>query len=88
NLRSPGSFPCHIEAATDDGSVLMADIPDPPGFSRHGLDAEAVIKKFNSITAAHLGAPARARIIEAVMALAEAPSCADLTQALAATHDA
>ncbi|HEY6259725.1 MAG TPA: MmgE/PrpD family protein, partial [Xanthobacteraceae bacterium] len=47
NLRSPGSFPCHIEAATDDGSVLMADIPDPPGFSRHGLDAEAVIKKFN-----------------------------------------
>jgi hypothetical protein len=66
--------------------VLVADIPDPPGFSRHGLDADAVIGKFNAVTAAHLDAGARARIIEAVMSLDRASSCAALTHALAATR--
>jgi 2-methylcitrate dehydratase len=83
NARSPGSFPCRIEARCDDGSRLTADIPDPPGFSRHGLDADAVTSKFNAVTAAHLDAGSRSRIIEAVMALDRSPSCADLTQALA-----
>ena len=86
NARSPGSFPCRIEARCDDGSMLVADIPDPPGFSRHGLDAEAVTDKFNSVTAAHLDAGSRGRIIEAVMALDRSPSCADLTNALAAAQ--
>jgi 2-methylcitrate dehydratase len=83
NARSPGSFPCRIEASCDDGSTLTADIPDPPGFSRHGLDAEAVTSKFNAVTAAHLDSGSRSRIIEAVMGLDRSPSCADLTQALA-----
>jgi len=65
---------------------LVADIPDPPGFSRHGLDADAVTRKFNAGTAAHLGSSSRARIIEAVMALDRSPSCADLTQALASAR--
>jgi 2-methylcitrate dehydratase len=86
NARSPGSFPCRIEARCDDGSMLVADIPDPPGFSRHGLDAEAVIAKFNDVTAAHLDAGSRARIIEAVLGLDRSPSCAGLTQALAAAR--
>jgi len=88
NARSPGSFPCRMEATSEDGSALVADIPDPPGFSRHGLEAEAVIRKFNAITSTHLDAAARARIIEAVLALDRSRSCADLSRALAAAHDA
>jgi 2-methylcitrate dehydratase len=83
NARSPGSFPCRIEAKCSDGRVLVADIPDPPGFSRHGLDAGAVTDKFNAVTALHLDAPARAHIIDAVMALDRSTSCADLSKALA-----
>jgi len=87
NAHSPGSFPCRMEATCDDGKTLVAGIPDPPGFSRHGLDAQAVIGKFNSVTSAHLDARARERIIAAVLALEDSPSCADLTRALAAAHD-
>jgi 2-methylcitrate dehydratase len=83
NARSPGSFPCRIEAKCDDGTILVADIPDPPGFSRHGLDADAVISKFNAVTAAHLSAASRARIIDAVLGLDRSPACAALWQALA-----
>jgi 2-methylcitrate dehydratase len=83
NARSPGSFPCRIEATCDDGNMLVADIPDPPGFSRHGLDADAVIRKFNAVTAAHLSAASRARIIEAVLGLDRSPTCAELWQAIA-----
>jgi 2-methylcitrate dehydratase len=86
NARSPGSFPCRIEAKCDDGSMLVADIPDPPGFSRHGLDADAVTGKFNAVTAAHLDAGSRARIIDAVMGLDRSRSCAGLSQALAAAQ--
>jgi 2-methylcitrate dehydratase PrpD len=83
NARSPGSFPCRIEASCDDGSTLAADVPDPPGLSRHGLDADAVTSKFNAVTAAHLDSGSRMRIFEAAMGLDRSPSCADLTQALA-----
>jgi 2-methylcitrate dehydratase len=83
NARSPGSFPCRIEATCSDGRTLVADIPDPPGFSRHGLDAGAVMDKFNAVTALHLDAPSRAHIIDAVMALDRGTSCADLSNALA-----
>jgi 2-methylcitrate dehydratase len=83
NARAPGSFPCLMVAHCDDGSTLTADIPDPPGFSRHGLDAGAVTGKFNAVTAAHLDQPSRNRIIEAVMELDRSPSCAALMQALA-----
>jgi 2-methylcitrate dehydratase len=86
NARAPGSFPCLMEARCDDGSTLTADIPDPPGFSRHGLDADAVINKFNAVTAAHLDSSSRTRIIEAVMGLDRSPSCAALTQALASAR--
>jgi 2-methylcitrate dehydratase len=86
NARAPGSFPCRMEAKSDDGRTLVADIPDPPGFSRHGLDAEAVTAKFNAVTAVHLDAASRARIIGAVTGLDRSASCADLTQALAAAQ--
>ena len=86
NARSPGSFPCRMEATCDDGRVLVADIPDPPGFSRHGLDSGAVTQKFNAVTAGHLDAGSRGRIIDAVMRLERSASCAELSQALAAAR--
>jgi 2-methylcitrate dehydratase len=86
NARAPGSFPCRMEATCDDGRMLVADIPDPPGFSRHGLDAGAVTQKFNAITAGHLDAGSRARIIDAVMGLERSASCAELSTALAAAR--
>jgi 2-methylcitrate dehydratase len=82
--RSPGSFPCRIEATSDDGKSYAVEIPDPPGFSRHGLDINAVTRKFNAVAAPHLDQRARERIIDAVMALDRANSCAGLTQALVA----
>ena len=41
------------------------------------------MEKFNTVTAAYLDDGSRARIIEAVMELERASSCAALTQALA-----
>jgi hypothetical protein len=43
-----------------------------------------VTRKFNAVVAPHLDQRARERIIDAVMALDRANSCAGLTQALAA----
>jgi 2-methylcitrate dehydratase len=83
NERSPGSFPCSIRAKMQDGKEFMAEVADPPGFSRHGLDAAAVTRKFNAITEGHLTRAARERIVEAVMGLDQSPSCAALTAALA-----
>jgi hypothetical protein len=83
NARSPGAFPCAIRATGTDGRAYLAEVLDPPGFSRHGVDAGAVTKKLNSITKARLGQSSRDRIIEAVMALDKSPSCAALTEALA-----
>ena len=88
NERSPGSFPCRIDARDADGKVSVADIPDPPGFSRHGLDEGAVTRKFNAVTASHLGTGSRQQIIDAVMGLDRSASCAEVTKALAAANPA
>src|SRR5262249_16354797 len=55
----------------------------PPGFSRGQLEAETVIIKFGALTAPYLAQRVRDRIIEAVMALDESASCAELMAALA-----
>jgi 2-methylcitrate dehydratase len=83
NATAPGAFPCSIRAVGHDGQKYEAVIADPPGFSRHGLDAAAVTKKFNAVTAKRLGESARARIIDAVMSLYVSPSCGALSKALA-----
>jgi 2-methylcitrate dehydratase len=84
NARAPGGFPCAIHATSQDGKKYLAEVPDPPGFSRHGIGADAVIAKFKAVTADNLGQSARDRIIEAAMALDKSKSCAALTDALAA----
>jgi 2-methylcitrate dehydratase len=84
NAISPNGFPAAIRAVGDDGRRYEVVIADPPGFSRHGLDAAAVTKKFNAVTAKRLDEDARARIVEAVMELDRSPSCDTLSKALAA----
>jgi hypothetical protein len=66
-----------------DGKTHLAEVLDPPGFSRKGVDSGAVLKKFNSITAHQLGPSSRQRIVDAAMSLDTSPSCAALTEALA-----
>ncbi len=83
NPRSPGGFPCAMRATGTDGKSYLAEVLDPPGFSRHGIDTAAVLKKFHSITAPHLDQRARDRIVEAAMGLDKAASCEELTRALA-----
>jgi 2-methylcitrate dehydratase len=84
NRRSPGSFPCTMTARDVEGREIMVETLDPPGFSRHGLDEADVTRKFNAITSSHLDAASRSRIIDAALSLDRSPSCAGLTQALAA----
>jgi 2-methylcitrate dehydratase len=84
NDGPPGSFPCSIVAEDVDGRAWRVDIPEPPGFSRHGLDAGAVTQKFHAITADQLSQASRERIIGAVLQLPECSSCSDFTASLAA----
>jgi len=88
NGRSPGAFPCAIRATGTDGRRYLAEVLDPPGFSRKGIDAQAVLDKFNSITQDRLGPRSRQRIIDAAMALDKSASCAELTAALASASKA
>ncbi len=88
NARSPGGFPCAISAKGTDGKDYVAEVLDPPGFSRQGLDADAVTGKFHAITTSRLPQAARDRIVETVMALDRSPSVADMIAALAAANSA
>jgi 2-methylcitrate dehydratase len=82
NPRSPGGFPCAMRAMDANGQTYLAEVLDPPGFSRRGLDAKAVLDKFDAVTADRLGNAARARIVETAMNLDRATSCAGLAAAL------
>jgi len=83
NRRAPDSYPCSLVVLTEDGREEAVEVPYPPGFSRGRLEAETVMKKFNTLTAPHLAQRMRDRIIEAVMALDASASCAELMAALA-----
>jgi 2-methylcitrate dehydratase PrpD len=83
NRRAPDSYPCSLEVRTEDGREEVVEVPYPPGFSRGRLEAETVMQKFTTLTAPHLAQRMRDRIIEAVMALDESASCAELMAALA-----
>jgi hypothetical protein len=84
NPRSPGGFPCAIHAKGTDGRDYVAEVLDPPGFSRKGIDPKAVTDKFNAITGGRLSSSSRQRIIDAAMGLDKAPSPAALMAAIAA----
>src|SRR5262245_8888667 len=88
NGRSPGAFPCAIRATGGDGRNYLAEVLDPPGFSRKGIDQRAVLDKFHSITEDRLGRGSRQRIIDAAMSLEKSASCADLMAAVASASKA
>src|SRR5262249_14398737 len=88
NARSPGAFPCAMRATGPEARTPAAGVPHPPGFPRHGVSADAVLRKFNSTTADRLGAGSRQRIIDAAMALDQSASCRDLMDALATASKA
>jgi hypothetical protein len=69
-----------------DGHEIVVEVSEPPGFSRHGLEEAAVIRKFNAITASHLDAGSQTRIIDAALGLDRSASCAALTHALASAR--
>jgi 2-methylcitrate dehydratase len=82
--RAPGSYPCLIEAQDRDGRSYRAEVLFPPGFSRGGLEREAIFAKFHGLTADRLPTAARDRIIGAAMTLDDSPSLAALLVALTA----
>jgi 2-methylcitrate dehydratase len=82
NSRSPGGFPCVMSAKGADDRNYVAEVLDPPGFSRTGIDPRAVIDKFNAITERRLSASARQRVIDAAMDLDRAHSPAALMAAI------
>jgi 2-methylcitrate dehydratase len=84
NGRAPGAFPCAIRATAHDGRTYVAEVLEPPGFSRKGIDPKAVTDKFHAVTEDRLGPASRARIVDAAMGLDQAASVRDLMAALAA----
>jgi 2-methylcitrate dehydratase len=83
NTRAPGSFPCLLRAHEASGRTVTAEVPYPPGFSRSGLDADAVVEKFHATTAQFCDRDARARIVDAVMEFHHSRSTAPLDDAIA-----
>jgi 2-methylcitrate dehydratase len=80
--RAGTVHPCALHAVGYDGRTYDEEILDPPGVTRHGLDQTAVLEKFGRVTAPHLPADTRDRIVRLVMELDLAPTCADFMQAL------
>jgi 2-methylcitrate dehydratase len=81
--RAPGSYPCLLDATGKDGDTYRVEILFPPGFSRGGLEPEAIIAKFQGLTADRLPEATRGRIIGAVMTLDDSPSLTPMLTALA-----
>jgi 2-methylcitrate dehydratase len=81
--RAPGSYPCRLEAKTNDGGSYQAEVLFLSGFSSGDLKAGAVITKFEELNAPHLPAALRTSIVDSIMALDESPSLSALQAALA-----
>jgi 2-methylcitrate dehydratase len=84
NAKAPSGFPSSIRAHDRDGKEFFAEVIEPPGMSHNGIDAGAVVKKFNANNVKNLTPSERDRIISAAIALDRSPSLNELTQALAA----
>jgi 2-methylcitrate dehydratase len=81
--RAAEAYPCALHATGRDGRPYDVEILEPPGFSPHGLDTQAVLDKFAGVTERHLAPDRQNRIVEAVMALDKAISCDGLMHLLA-----
>ena len=83
NARAPGTYPCSIRASNESGRAFEVEVPYPPGFSKSGLDAAAVIEKFRAVTEQVLKRDEQQRIVDRVMEFDQALSTAALDSAIA-----
>jgi 2-methylcitrate dehydratase len=81
--RAGEAYPCALHAIGHDGQPHDVEILTPPGFSPGGLDAGIVLDKFKNLTEGRLTPGLQNRIVEAVMGLDRAASCANLMGLLA-----
>jgi 2-methylcitrate dehydratase len=81
--RAGEAYPCALHATGRDGRNYDVEILQPPGYSGDRLDAEAVLEKFSRVTVDRLAPGARDRIVDAVMRLDTAKSCAGLLGSVA-----
>jgi 2-methylcitrate dehydratase len=80
--RAGEAYPCALHATGQDGRHYNVESLQPPGFSPHGLDTGTVLEKFTRVTEAHLRPDARNAVVDAVLGLDRATSCAGLTRQL------
>jgi 2-methylcitrate dehydratase PrpD len=69
----PGAFPGSVRVVTTDGAELSAEVEYERGHPRNPMTPAEVIAKFEANAGLALEAPAVARMIDAVLALDEAP---------------
>ena len=65
-----------------DGRPYDVEILQPPGFSPDGLDAATALEKFARVTEGHLRPDTRSAVLDAVLGLDRATSCAGLMDLL------
>ena len=82
NERAPGSYPCALRLIDKDGYAHMAEVAFPPGFSRDGMDEDAVVEKFHRSAAKALDKAGREKVIAAVMELDQGGSLSKVFVAL------
>ncbi len=80
--RASGAYPCALRVTTSEGKNLVSEIGYPPGFARDGLQEADVVGKFQAITAPHLAAEQRDRIIAAALRLDRSDAIDELMSAV------
>ena len=80
--RAAEAYPCAIHAVGRDGRPYDVEVLQPPGFSPDGLDTATVLEKFARVTEGHLRPDARNAVLDAVLGLDRAMSCAGLMDLL------
>jgi 2-methylcitrate dehydratase len=80
--RAAGAYPCAIHAVGRDGRPHDVEVLQPPGFSPDGLDTATALEKFARVTEGHLRPDARNAVLDEVLGLDRATSCAGLMHLL------
>jgi 2-methylcitrate dehydratase len=80
--RAGESYPCAIHAVGRDARPYDVEVLQPPGFSPDGLDTATAPEKFARVTEGHLRPDARNAVLDAVLGLDRATSCAGLMHLL------
>ncbi len=84
NARSTAGYPARITVTCSDGQCHTSEALEPPGGGNEGLDADAVIEKFQRVTDGLIRQSAGQRILETIMDLEHEADCAALADAVSA----